>query len=415
MPNVFITNITVGESRNLKDFTIPLSDNEKKHLIITGKNGSGKTSLINDINRVLELYIFNGYQKYDENIERQINCKKELDRLENSPVDTVNRDKDIKIYKEAIIQTERFLSPFEKIDISFSDKKILHNALDSNNFTLALFDAKRNSVLTTPKGISKIELKKSYKSEEHANQFFIQYIVNLKAERSFARDDGDNETVKTIDNWFHFFEEKLRYIFDAPTLKLIFDRKNYNFTINEDSKIPYTLNQLSDGYSAIISIITELILRMEALNSKNYEIEGVVLIDEIETHLHVDLQKKVLPFLTSFFPKIQFIVTTHSPFILSSISDAVICDLESKIITEDLTGYSYEALIESYFNSDKYSIDLKDKLHKYELLMSKEELSDIENNEKQELRSYFTNNISKFNSDELIVKLQQIELDNINK
>lgn len=39
------------------------------------------------------------------------------------------------------------------------------------------------------------------------------------------------------------------------------------------------------------------------------------LVDEIETHLHVDLQKKVLPFLISFFPKIQFIVTTHSPFV----------------------------------------------------------------------------------------------------
>jgi hypothetical protein len=269
--------------------------------------------------------------------------------------------------------------------------------------------------LTTPKGISKIELKKNYQSEEHANQHFIQYIVNLKAERSFARDDNDKEAVKEIDEWFDQFEERLRYIFDVPTLKLVFDRENYNFTINEESKQPYTLNQLSDGYSAIISIVTELMLRMEAVNSKNYEIEGIVLIDEIETHLHVDLQKKILPFLVGFFPKLQFIVTTHSPFVLSSLSDTVICDIESKIITEDLTGYSYEALIESYFNSDKYSTDLKDKLYKYEQLVLKENLNDVENDEKQKLHDYFANNISKFNSDELIVKLQQIELNRINK
>lgn len=392
-----------------------MSDKDKKHLIITGKNGSGKTSLLNDINRVLELYILNGYKQNDTHIENLKNYEIELKRLDKLPKDTANRDKNIKIYKNAIIQTEKSLAPFKQIDITFSNKESLHTVLENSNFTLAFFDAKRNSILTTPKGISKIELKKNYKSEEHANQHFIQYIVNLKAERSFARDDDDKEAVKIIDEWFSFFEEKLRYIFDAPTLRLLFDRKNYNFTINEDSKLPYTLNQLSDGYSAIISIITELILRMEAVDSKNYELEGVVLIDEIETHLHVDLQKKVLPFLTSFFPKIQFIVTTHSPFILSSLPDAVVCDLESNIITEDLTGYSYDALIESYFNSDKYSANIKSNLHQYELLILKKELSDNEEIELQKLREYFSNNISKFNSDELIVKLQQLELKRINK
>ncbi|MEA2012738.1 MAG: AAA family ATPase, partial [Verrucomicrobiota bacterium] len=92
----------------------------------------------------------------------------------------------------------------------------------------------------------------------------------------------------------------------------------------------FGLNELSDGYSSLLAVLTELILRMEAHNASNYDMQGVVLIDEIETHLHVELQKKVLPFLVSFFPKIQFIVTTHSPFILSSLSNAVICDLEKK-------------------------------------------------------------------------------------
>ena len=91
--------------------------------------------------------------------------------------------------------------------------------------------------------------------------------------------------------------------------------------------------------------MTELILRMEAHEVSVYDMQGLVLIDEIETHLHVDLQKKIFPFLTSFFPNIQFIVTTHSPFVLSSISNAVICDLENKMIMQDLTAYSYDALI----------------------------------------------------------------------
>ena len=45
MANTFITKIHVNESRNIKDLTIPLSENDRRHLVITGKNGSGKTSL----------------------------------------------------------------------------------------------------------------------------------------------------------------------------------------------------------------------------------------------------------------------------------------------------------------------------------------------------------------------------------
>ena len=54
---------------------------------------------------------------------------------------------------------------------------------------------------------------------------------------------------------------------------------------------------------------------MEKRHSRIYDVQGIALVDEIETHLHIDLQKKILPFLTNFFPKIQFIVTTHSPFV----------------------------------------------------------------------------------------------------
>ena len=113
-------------------------------------------------------------------------------------------------------------------------------------------------------------------------------------------------------------------------------------------------------------------MRMEAYKTKSYDVQGVVLIDEVETHLHVELQKKVLPFLISFFPKIQFIVTTHSLFVINSIENAVICDLEKRIVTEDLSGYSYDTIIESYFNADKYSDVLKEKLEDYERLVQKE-------------------------------------------
>ena len=191
-----------------------------------------------------------------------------------------------------------------------------------------------------------------------------------------------------------------------------FDRKTYNFNINIDNCEPFDFNTLSDGYSAIISIVSELLLRMEAHNVKSYDLEGIALIDEIETHWHVDLQKRIMPFLINFFPKIQFIVTTHSPFVLSSVSNATVCDLENKTVITDLSAYSYDALLESYFMTDKYSEVIKNKIAEYEGLSSKENktMKDIENI--NSLRDYFAH-VPKYLSKELYVKLQQIALHNL--
>jgi len=182
--------------------------------------------------------------------------------------------------------------------------------------------------------------------------------------------------------------------------------------LKEPNKWPYDFNTLADGYSAILNIVTELILRMEAQKAKAYNLQGVVLIDEIETHLHVDLQKKVLPFLTNFFPKIQFIVTTYSPFVLSSVSNAVICDLETRLVTTDLSAYSYDALIESYFNSDKYSDIIKEKILQYEQLATQTSLNPAQKEQLRHLQRYFAH-VPKYLSKELMVKLQEIELKNL--
>ena len=196
-------------------------------------------------------------------------------------------------------------------------------------------------------------------------------------------------------------------------MKLLFERKpnKYNFSIKtEDSE--FGLDQLSDGYSAILNVVSELLLRMDAHNAKAYDMEGIVLIDEIETHLHVELQKRVLPFLIAFFPKIQFIVTTHSPFVISSVANATICDLQNRIITQDLSAYSSETILESYFMTDKYSDEIKKKMDEYENLMNKQNKTVEDNIKIRELKDYF-NHVPKYRTEELLVKLQQIELNSL--
>jgi len=409
---IFINKIKVNNVRNILVFDIPLSDSSRKHLILTGRNGSGKTTFLLELNRFLE-NIFNGnYGKFDQqkiNLDTQ---KAHLKRLKTQS----SSENELQIIqtKKYIENMKNWFEIFGGLEVSFSNNLELQDKANQGDFLIAFFDAKRTASINVPSGINKVNIKDTYPPKEKANTEFLQYIVNLKAERSFARDDEDENEVKRIDKWFSIFEKRLGEILEAPELKLIFDRKNYNFKIDIDGREPYTLSELSDGHSAILSILTELILRMEAKNSASYSysMQGIVLIDEIETHLHVDLQKKILPFLSDFFPNLQFIITTHSPFVLSSIENSVICDLQNRIVTEDLSGYSYDALIESYFSSNKYSELLIEKIMNFEELSKTRKKEDEA--EFYQLKSYLSQ-LPKYLSKELHVKIQQIELALLNE
>ena len=96
-----------------------------------------------------------------------------------------------------------------------------------------------------------------------------------------------------------------------------------------------------------------------------------------------------MPFLTNFFPNIQFVVTSHSPFVLSSISNTVIYDLENQTLVEHgLGNVPYEGVVEGYFKVDKLSETLREKFDRYKDLVHKENLSDDEMSEIAELEFY---------------------------
>lgn len=92
----------------------------------------------------------------------------------------------------------------------------------------------------------------------------------------------------------------------------------------EENGITFVLNQLSDGYRTVIAVIMDMVRQMDqafkGFQFKNGKCphSGVVLIDEIDTHLHPSWQQKIGFWLKEHFPKVQFIVTTHSPFICQS-------------------------------------------------------------------------------------------------
>lgn len=233
--------------------------------------------------------------------------------------------------------------------------------------------------------------------DKDPSNWFVKYIVDMHTKRTDAfyywqheNDTDSEEKFEEYDKWFNEFKESLNIIFNDETIELTYNRGKGNFEIIQDGKLPYTLNQLSSGYSAIIKIVSNIILKMNKETDTNFDVEGVVLIDEIETHLHVSLQKIILPFLQNFFPNIQFIVTTHSPFVLTSVKDSIIFDLENEIEVEDLSKHSYSSIVESYFNTDEYSRIIKGKYERYlELKRSSISENSEDEIELHNLKKYF--------------------------
>lgn len=116
----------------------------------------------------------------------------------------------------------------------------------------------------------------------------------------------------------------------------------------KEGKVKIPLNQLSDGYKGTISLIADIAYRMAVLNPHLAErvlseTDGIVLLDEVDLHLHPAWQQRVINDLISIFPKVQFIVTTHAPAVIHSVkSENLMIIKDSQLISVGSQVYGKE-------------------------------------------------------------------------
>ena len=374
----YIKNIHIKQVRHLSNINIPLEKEDYPHLMITGKNGSGKTSLLNAIANHIERRAndkhkhFEAYERHIEYFEKQ---------LKDNPQNILSIEQQLQYYKN---QYELF---FGEVIVAFEDVDSLIRKYQDGNFIIAFYEAHRTiKKLQEPKNPTKPELQDKWGIEQTSTQEFLNFLSDLKIQEALARNEKLERDANQIREWFVNFERLLGEIFQDENLLLHFNYKDYSFKILTKGK-EFKFTELSDGFAAVLDIIVDLILKMQHKNqlTRAYECEGIVLVDEIETHLHLELQKVIMPLLTEIFPNIQFIVTTHSPFVLSSLSNAVAFDLEQQEIIEDLTEYSYESLAEGYFGVKTASSYMGMQLGRLEELLKKEMLPLSEKTELKDL------------------------------
>ena len=390
MKEYFISEIDIEKLYHLSDMKIKLNPEKRQHLLLTGRNGSGKTSLLLEIQKFLKAindgHLISLLEKYPE-------WKNRAKERMNAASNETKKFEEEKAYRQYVEWIEKYQNG---VQVKLNDYDGLERTYTKGEFITAYFSAERKAKFLQPHGVEEIKLSNAYRIDNDAGNELLKYMVHLRTQQAFARNEGDDATAEKIQNWFDRFESALRILLDETSIHLEYDYKKYDFKIHQNGRESFSFNELSDGYSSVIYIVSDLILRMDKnwlFDDKisQYDYQGIVLIDELETHLHIELQKKILPFLTEFFPGLQFIVTTHSPYILNSISNAKAYDLERHVELENLSVFSSDDLAEGYFEADEYSDELKKQLERYEELCLKKDLTEEEHAQRAELRIKFKN------------------------
>lgn len=198
------------------------------------------------------------------------------------------------------------------------------------------------------------------------------------------------------------------------------------------------VTQMSDGYRSILSLTFELIRQMvraygaEAVFSnfsrRKYQVDlpGVVLIDEIDAHLHPTWQAKIGEWFISVFPKIQFIVTTHSPLICRASKSGSIWRLRapgSEQQSGEVTGTDkerllYGDLLDAYgtelfgrnVTQSNAGLALTEELAMLNMKSFKEKLTNTEKNKLEHLKS-ITSTINEGSSKKDSAKSSSIDVD----
>ncbi|HHF9095388.1 TPA: AAA family ATPase, partial [Escherichia coli] len=342
-----------------------------KNVIITGGNGCGKTRflklLYEQVSAQIEQY---EYKTYDQ-------IKQEISNRQNWMQHTPPTDRNYFSWKQEIADYEKQLKKMRDIRIELADLNKYCIDFNERKSLLRYFGAVRENNISHSGTIDSLKTLKDEEisvslSQDTSNKF-ERYLVSFYNYGShlIAR---ENDKVKgdKVDSWFYFLQKQFQYLFEDDSLKLNYDAEEQTFYILQDNKSPYRFNQLSSGYQSILSIYADLLMKVELKGITSDELSGVVFIDEIDAHLHVSLQRKIFSFFVNAFPNIQFIVTTHSPFVVQSVNDAIIYDLSTNEQLEDLSMYSYEAIVKGLLGVDTQSDILNKQLDKLALLINED-------------------------------------------
>ena len=340
------------EIKNFKQYKAPFVIEFSKQVnIIVGKNAIGKTTLLQAITLGL----------LEENLwdARQLKYNKYITKNENEAEIVIGHNGSKKVVK--IKKDDR------EIDNNYFIPFIL--AYGSNFFTK--YDLSVDKIVEDILNET-INEKIAYSIfEDYVDEFWNPLKILSNLDKS-SHDKAKNKKDIIFDTINKFLEE-YSLVKDEDSSAYFFQKEN--------DKTKLSLDELSEGYRGNVLLITDILIKVLGVgyepkmgdeeNEKNW-IEGIILIDEFDKHLHPRWQSKLVSKLTEVFPKIQFIMTTHNPMsILDREADEItmIKEIDGKIVAERGKGtksIDVSIVLLEYFGVNSLvGQDMQDKVEKF--------------------------------------------------
>ncbi|MEH2152989.1 AAA family ATPase [Nostoc sp.] len=252
----------------------------------------------------------------------------------------------------------------------------IRSLLETNieaSIPLGVYYPVNRAVLEMPLEISEEYL---FKQIDAYDQALMGGKIDFKAFFEWFRNREDLENQKRRDN--HDYRDKQLEAVRQAISSLIpefsnlrVERSPLRMTVRKQGE-ELIVNQLSDGEKCLLAMVGDLARRLAIANpglTEPLQGEGVVLIDEIELHLHPKWQREIIPALTRTFPNCQFIVTTHSPQVISQVKPEGIYILEKTdegVVAkrpESSFGRDSNRILEDLMGVPARPQEIKDRLH----------------------------------------------------
>ena len=179
----FITGIYIEKLKHLTDIAIPLNSEKKQHLLITGKNGSGKTSLLLAIEQYLTAINDGKLNMLDTTYRNWINVTEK--KLKNAK----SEQQKFEAQKEYEKNQAYILKYKNGIEISFNNSNDLDSLYAKGDFITAFFPANRKTTIARPNGVTDVKLQEFYGIKQSPSNVLLKYMVHLnkRIQRSRGR------------------------------------------------------------------------------------------------------------------------------------------------------------------------------------------------------------------------------------
>lgn len=377
---MYLKKLHISNFRCFRDYTIEFAPGVT---LLFGKNGSGKTTLIHAIHKALSMLMYtkNIYESVLVKGEKRKRIKDYKSITKNNKYlhpkgfasDDFNNLEDAFIEVEATADFDQTLSDVNwKMSVKANSNKLRPTEFEEaflsfyswyeNGGQLPLLayisdcfphkqDYKKSKVKAKIRELRNFAYFNWDEEEGCTNEWIRRLENNLKQQISLVskgkvtqKTDGKfayeiKEDDKPRYESLRFEETAIGKCFKDFSMDVVFTSpeaikfKEFSLgkTMQNEGKLciqtesgdEYAFRKLPAGYKRLFYIVLDLAYRSFILSKEGRtDIPGIVIIDEIDLHLHPQLEKVALNCLTKAFPKVQFIVSTHSPLVLTGISTA---------------------------------------------------------------------------------------------